>query len=140
MRFTASANASQSASLRSSQRAGIDCKSSAAALPRGRSISHTPSSLTMKKNAACALSALGAARPATSRNIVPNSREPSGRMVGPSCMTAPVMEVEAIRIASSSAVNGEGALPLSYGCAPWGSDTPWATRRVRRSCSAEVSG
>ena len=94
----------------------------------------------MKNDVACALSALEAARPATSRNIVPSSGEPSTFFVGPSCMTAPVMLVEAIRIASSSGVSGDGWFELSYGCAPCLSDTPWATRRVRRSCSAEVSG
>ena len=94
----------------------------------------------MKNDVACALSALDAARPATSRNIVPSSGEPSTFCVGPSCMTAPVTDVEAIRIASSSGVSGDGALLLLYGWAPCSSDTPCATRRVRRSCRAEVSG
>ena len=67
----------------------------------------------MKNDVACALSALEAARPATSRNIVPSSGEPSGFCVGPSCMTAPVTLVEAIRIASSSGVSGDGWFGLS---------------------------
>jgi hypothetical protein len=36
-------------------------------------------------------------------NIVPSSLEPLGLSSGPSCMTAPVTLVEAIRIASSTA-------------------------------------
>ena len=94
----------------------------------------------MKNDVACALSALDAARPATSRNIVPSSGEPSAFLVGPSCMTAPVTLVEAIRIASSSGLSGDGALALSYGCAPCLSDVPWATRRVRRSWIACANG
>ena len=113
MRLTALANDSQSSSVRSSQRGGICVNRSTAAWPRGRSISHTPSSLIMKNDVACALSALDAARPATSRNIVPSSGEPSGFWVGPSCITAPVTLVEAIRIASSSGVSGDGWLGLS---------------------------
>ena len=37
-------------------------------------------------------------------------------------------------------LSGDGGFGLSYGCAPCLKDTPWATRRVRRSCSADVSG
>ncbi len=113
MRLTALANDSQSSSVRSSQRGGISLKRSIASWPCGRLISQMPSSLIMKNDVAWALSALDAARPATSRNIVPSSGEPSGFCVGPSCMTAPVTLVEAIRIASSSGLSGDGWFGLS---------------------------
>ena len=67
----------------------------------------------MKNEVACALSALLAARPVTCRNGVPSSRPPSGLSSGPSCITAPVGPVEAIRIASSSGVSGDGWFGLS---------------------------
>ena len=76
-------------------------------------ISQMPSSLIMKNDVACALSALDAARPVTCRNSVPSSVPPSGLSIGPSCMTAPVGPVAAIRIASSSGVSGDGSLALS---------------------------
>ena len=44
---------------------------------------------------------------------MPSSGEPSGLSSGPSCMTAPVGPVEAIRIASSSGVSGDGSFALS---------------------------
>jgi hypothetical protein len=111
--LTALAKDSQSSSVRSSQRGGISRMSSSASRPRGRLMSHTPSSLIMKNEVAWALSALEAARPVTSRNIVPSSVVPLGLSSGPSCMTAPVMLVEAMRIASSNGLSGEGSFELS---------------------------
>ena len=73
-------------------------------------ISQMPSSLIMNNDVAWALSALLAARPVTCRNGVPSSFPPSGLSIGPSCMTAPVGPVEAIRIASSSGVSGDGVV------------------------------
>ena len=67
----------------------------------------------MNSEVAWQLSALLAARPVTCRNGVPSSGVPSGLSSGPSCMTAPVGPVEAIRIASSSGVSGDGSLALS---------------------------
>ena len=72
-----------------------------------------PSSLIMNNDVAWQLSALDAARPVTCRNGVPSSGLPLGLSSGPSCMTAPVSPVEAMRIASSSGVSGEGSLALS---------------------------
>ena len=67
----------------------------------------------MKSEVAWQLSALLAARPVTCRNGVPSSGVPFGLSSGPSCITEPVGPVEAIRIASSSGVSGDGSLALS---------------------------
>ena len=76
-------------------------------------MSQIASSLIMNSEVAWQLSALAAARPVTCRNGVPSSGVPSGLSSGPSCMTTPVGPVEAIRIASSSGVSGDGWLALS---------------------------
>jgi hypothetical protein len=86
--------------------------SSIAAWSTGRSSSQIASSLIMTIDVAWQLSALLAARPVTCRNGVPSSGDPSGFTKGPSCMTAPVGPVEAIRIASLSGVSGEGSCLL----------------------------
>ena len=88
-------------------------KISIASRSHGRRSSQMPSSLIMNIDVAWALSALDAARPVTCRNGVPSSGLPVGLSSGPSCITAPVGPVPAIRIASSSGVSGEGALALS---------------------------
>ena len=66
----------------------------------------------MNSDVAWQLSALEAARPVTCRNGVPSSGRPFGLSIGPSCITAPVGPVEAIRIASSSGVSGDGSFAL----------------------------
>ena len=107
-----------------------------ASRPRGRLISQMASSLIMKKDVAWALSGLLAAREATLRNGLPSSLF-FPWSVGPSCMTPPVTPtgpVAAMRIASSSGVRGAGTLVLWWLMSPAVIDTPWATRRVRRSC------
>ena len=67
----------------------------------------------MNSEVAWQLSALAAALPARCRNGVPSSGEPSGLSRGPSCMVMPVGPVEAMRIASSSGVRGDGSFVLS---------------------------
>src|SRR5947209_11100927 len=89
---------------------------------------------------ACALSALAAARPTLLRKGVPSSGRPVGLISGPSCMTAPVTPVAAIRIASSIGLRGDGAFALLWDKSAELSETPCATRRVRRSCIACMSG
>ena len=72
-----------------------------------------PSSLIMKNDVACALSALLAARPVTCRNGVPSSLPAVGLVDRPVVHHRAGRPVEAIRIASSSGVSGDGWFALS---------------------------
>jgi hypothetical protein len=100
-----------------------------------------PSSLIMNSDVAWALSGLAAERAWALTNIVPRSSgAPEGFLSGPSCITTPVSPVVQIRIASSSGSSRCGALVLRWSSSPASTDTPRATRRVRRSLIACSSG
>src|SRR5262245_49091326 len=75
------------------------------------------------------------------RNGVPSSSVPLGLMSGPSCVVTPVMPVmHVMRIASSRGLSGAGWFLLWWVSGPALSDVPRASRRVRRSTSADISG
>jgi hypothetical protein len=118
----------------------MPCSISIAARSHGRRSSQIASSSIMKSEVAWQLSALEAARPVTWRNGVPSSGLPLGLSSGPSCMTAPVGPVDAIRIDCSSFESGEGEFGLSQLSGPASIETPCATRRVRRSCRQAATG
>jgi hypothetical protein len=71
---------------------------------------------------------------------VPSSFPFGAMSVGPSCVTTPVSPVATISIASSRGSRGSGAFVLTCDSGPALTDTPRATRRVRRRATACING
>src|SRR5678816_557815 len=132
---------SQSFSLQSSQRGGNWLSAASACLLRRCLISHVPSSLIRKNDTAWALSMLLADLARTLMSGAENRSLPSLFLAGTSCIvTLPVSPVETTSTASSSGVSGAGLFELVYVSGPDTIEVPRATRRVRRSKIADISG
>jgi hypothetical protein len=97
--------------------------------------------LIRKNDTACALSMLLADRARTLINGALNRELPSLFNPGTSCIvTRPVRPVETTSTASSSGDSGAGVFVLVWLSGPETIDVPRATRRVRRSVIADISG